>query len=542
MAEDGQTLWRAVYTTRGGWSSGSALAEHESVAAPVIAGLRGTLLCIHRGARQKGLTAVPLRWTSFTLADTQPYVDQVNRHREGGGTSAGGAASKDRSAACARAGADLERARGWAPDADLPEQLSLDTPALAFHNGVVYCAYSTVHPDEGDVTVAVTRLRDPKAGWQPAGLLRQGDFGGRTTPYGPALVSYGGKLHLLVANLAKAGVTHLVAEPPAGDADIVWRPAFPAASPRGATPFVFTEERHFAWALDGYPASLAATVHDGAVHLVYRGQGDGDSTLSHAVYDGEGWTETVRMGEQYVSRQGAALASYDGVLHVVFPSAESDVLRHGVWDGDTWSFPASLSRHVSNDTPALLVFRDGPARTESLLMVNRGVGTHVPPPPPVSPVIRDIAVAQEHAVSGLSAGFGHDSWSRCRYQVKATAVEFKDGSKGVVGRLTADLAHYRGFGYGPDQGTVRGRLQLYRGRELVRESIVSASAGDNGRAEPTVVWDKLDPGTYEVRVRDGQKVGGFWSGVAGDPGSQAVEHGLWSTIEMSDLSACVTVA
>ncbi|MFE7302859.1 hypothetical protein [Streptomyces sp. NPDC057579] len=75
------------------------------------------------------------------------------------------------------------------------------------------------------------------------------------------------------------------------------------------------------------------------------------------------------------------MASYDGKLHAVYPSAEgTDNLRHTTWTKDGgWTEPKDLVGHESKHTPALLTFKDGPAgsQREALLLVHRGVALYV---------------------------------------------------------------------------------------------------------------------------------------------------------------------
>ncbi|MEU7642909.1 hypothetical protein AB0C11_44200, partial [Streptomyces sp. NPDC039016] len=75
------------------------------------------------------------------------------------------------------------------------------------------------------------------------------------------------------------------------------------------------------------------------------------------------------------------MASYDGKLHAVYPSAEgTDNLRHTTWTKDGgWTEPKDLVGHESKRTPALLTFKDGPAgsQREALLLVHRGVALYV---------------------------------------------------------------------------------------------------------------------------------------------------------------------
>ncbi|MFD9420598.1 hypothetical protein ACFWC9_38840 [Streptomyces goshikiensis] len=76
--EDDQNRRRAIYTTDGGWSPAVAFADHLSIAAPALAEVDGTLYCAHRGARQGDKRQLPVRWTSFSPASVQPYVDALD--------------------------------------------------------------------------------------------------------------------------------------------------------------------------------------------------------------------------------------------------------------------------------------------------------------------------------------------------------------------------------------------------------------------------------------------------------------------------------
>ncbi|MFB6556609.1 hypothetical protein ACFCWX_42985, partial [Streptomyces sp. NPDC056405] len=107
--------------------------------------------------------------------------------------------------------------------------------------------------------------------------------------------------------------------------------------------------------------SSSLAVHDGKLHLLRSTMLD---RLWHAVFDGTSWSEGTLLPESHVSPHAPALASYDGKLHAVYTTPESR-LRHTTWTAaDGWADAQDMEDRESQELPALLAFKDGPAGAE----------------------------------------------------------------------------------------------------------------------------------------------------------------------------------
>ncbi|MFF1557861.1 hypothetical protein [Streptomyces sp. NPDC058279] len=310
MDEDERKLWLSVYSTAGGWQADQVFADRTCVAAPTIAVNEGKLYCAHRGARRQDGGYRPLRVTTYAPELLDVLRGEITE----------------------------ERLLGEA----------VETPALTAHGGALHLAHTLAEPS-GRRCIAVTPLAGevPEA---PAVALEDG--------IAPALVSYRDALHLFAVAPRHGKIIHRTARSARGP----WEKPIEGDSAYGMLRV---------WNKNGpYPANLSATVHDGSVHLVYR-FGTDDARLMHAVYDGDTWHKPVPLGEGHTSRRGAAVASYDGRLHAVYPSSREDRLRHAVFDGRTWDEGTDLDEHDSRNTPALTAVHDTVTGTYTLLLIHR---------------------------------------------------------------------------------------------------------------------------------------------------------------------------
>lgn len=371
--EDDQNLWRAMYTTEKGWSEGVAFADHLSFAAPALAEVGGTLYCVHRGARQEGegQKHLPVRWTSFTPASVQPFLtalDKAARPLPQGATAEQTAAWQAKLEAAAKA---VEAARKWTPDAYAYDCASTETPALVNDGGTLRMVFTSAEEHFGGWS---THLYETEL------IIENGSvFWGRPKEVSeghgallaPALAVFNGTVHLLCVDLQSGRLIHAVR-----DAKGKWTPLRDDKNKRLATPWIDADRLREEWeeSKDGMRANLSLAAHDGKLHLVHNASG----LLWHAVFDGTTWTGTEpwtaaflpsttpveenKGGDAALSRRTAALASYDGKLHAVYPGDEGDALRHSTWTQDGgWTRPVVLEGHDSNNTPALLAFKEGPA-------------------------------------------------------------------------------------------------------------------------------------------------------------------------------------
>ncbi|MFD9637645.1 hypothetical protein, partial [Streptomyces violascens] len=196
----------------------------------------------------------------------------------------------------------------------------------------------------------------------------------------PAMAVLNGEVHLVCASLAGHSVRHLVRKPSGR-----WERAVGPDGKDVETPGLgnfpgFREGYQSPWPHPG----LALTVHDGQLHMVL-GKTDNYPTLHHCVFDGRAWSDPEEPIEwrgaseddprSLQTGQGAALASYAGKLHAVYPSTDENWnLRHTTWTKDNgWSAPEVIESRRSDHTPALLTIKDAGSSGEALLLIHRGV-------------------------------------------------------------------------------------------------------------------------------------------------------------------------
>lgn len=169
--------------------------------------------------------------------------------------------------------------------------------------------------------------------------------------------------------------------------------------------------------------------------------------LRHAVFDGTTWhalppfamTPGAEQTQLTASRRGAALASFDGKLHAVYPAVHSNRLIHRTWTvtGGGWTAPVALEGHDSNNTPALLPFREGPSGVErqALLLVHRGIDRYtppMPPEPPKPPALKDVKNRGTEVTGELLTAYGAGDWSRLEHQFSLTPATMKNGDPALI--------------------------------------------------------------------------------------------------------------
>ncbi|MFE5562899.1 hypothetical protein [Streptomyces sp. NPDC056544] len=538
--EDDQNLWRAVYTPERGWFPRVAFADHLSIAAPALAEVDGTLYCAHRGARQGQKKQLPLRWTSFTPASVQPFVAALEKVRRPLPEDAADAQRQKWQSDVTAATEALAQARKWAPDRHADGIASSETPALVNDNGTLRMVFTRLGSADGAgrrSSLWETHLDDAggKPTWAPPKRIL---FAG-SCPLAPGLAVFNGAVHLAYVDPGRASVQHLVR-----DAEGRWAPVTdtdgkPITLPsRGETVDPHADRK----GLDkyGWPGNVALAVHDGELHMVLRaspavfdfdGKEEQGGEVLHAIFDGNSWNDEHEFllpdGDPMGSRRSAALASYDGKLHALMPDAESDTLEHTTWTREGgWTEPVKVDGHDSNNTPALLTYKEGPAgaEREALLLVHRGVDRCMPPAPPAPPApptLADVA-SQGKTIHGKGfADYGSQAWSRVNHHVFLTPATMKDGKQALIGSWQAYAQYYCGFSwyrenyggnYVPylDIGTLWLRKE---GDDLFLQSAdFAGSFDDKGRFRYDHVFTDLKPGTYKLTISGAntKKSGGYW--------------------------------
>ncbi|MGW5394909.1 hypothetical protein [Streptomyces sp. NPDC003952] len=554
--EDDQNLWRSVYTTDGGWGPDEPFADHKSIAAPALARFGDVFVCAHRGSREEtsGWQArTPLRWTSHDPASSKPYAQELARltaaARPADGADADGTAlSGEVAAQLEKAAAAYEQSRKWTADAKIPDQVSVETPALAVFDGKLRSVYLAPDPDNPLISLKrylmEIELDSVKGQWSsPEPVLDEEDpldfshLGKDFQPQymflaGPALIEYADRLHLLWADTTHKQIIHLVRGKGSGSS---WEVPLGKDGRPSATP-ALRPDTSKQWTDLKYPANLAVAVHEGALHLVYRGDTGTDTSgrLWHSVYDGTSWSKATSTGHD--SRRGAALASYDGKLHAVYPDGSSTRLAHTTLANGSWGTVTLIEGHDSKNTPALLTFRDGPDGSEALLMVHRGIDRYVPPVP--KPYVPQKVTSTHETGCSRMTDYATNASSKANHQLTVSSVTFDDGTRGVTARLSADFFYFWGrFYYWETSGTLTGRLKIRKTNGHIHEQRFEADLS-SGSCDVTLQWTGLEPGTYEVWIGAGtRKVGGYWFGTRDDRD----QPGIWSAIEFHPIGATVSV-
>ncbi|MDI3409450.1 hypothetical protein [Streptomyces cavernicola] len=601
--QDDQNLWRAMYTAEHGWSPGVAFADHLSIAAPALAEVDGTLYCAHRGARQGGRKQLPLRWTSFTPSSVRPFVAALEKASAPLPEDATAEQQAKRQQDVEAAADALAQARKWAPDAYADFIHTSETPALVNDHGTLrmvftqlgtYGYYDDEDGNRSSLWETHLELSDGEARWaEPTEIPTWGQMA-----LAPGLAVFNGAVHLVYVDLHNQYVQHLVR-----GAEGQWEPAvtpdalaaYEQASTAAIQALADNDDRApldalpdpplpyrgetLDWliqdAIDkhGWPGNAALAVHDGALHLLLRADPgpnflaeDGETELQggdllHAVFDGTTWTYAPEASSQadpqpLVSRRGAALATYDGKLHAVFPAVEGDKLLHTTWTrNEGWTSPAKLEGHDSNNTPALLPYKEGPAgaEREALLLVHRGVDRYVPPTPPVPPLppsIEDVASRGKTVTGTTVTDHANGAWSRLRHDISLTPATLKNGKSALIATWDAVAEYYWGFGWYRDKGTRFSTVRVDRGTLWIRKpgalglhSYADFGGGEfsNGHFRVDVLITDLEPGTYEIELSSSntQKTGGYWWDEHLFNGRTDREY--WTAITPSSSHATITI-
>ncbi|MFB6514937.1 hypothetical protein ACFCW4_31140 [Streptomyces virginiae] len=525
--DDDQNLWRSVYTAEGGWSTGVVFADHLSAGAPALAEVNGTLYCVHRGAREEGEALLPVRWASFTPAAAAPYVAALEKASEPPAEGASQEAVAAWEVKVQAAGAALDRARRWTPDAEVEGAHSKETPAVVDDNGTLRMVFSFgVGILSGGVDVAPQKLYETELDttgdtpvWTDAREVSSDPFS-----VAPALAVFKGQVHLLHLDLLNAQVRHLVR----GD-NGAWQP-FVRGDGTAPDPLAIDAYLHEEWNKgEGVRATMSAAIHDGRLHLLHCTHADPEK-LRHSSFDGTAWTEHDTI--QVKAQRTAALASFAGALHAVFPTGK-DTLKHRTWtEAKGWQDGADLKGHDSTNTPALLAFRDGPphAAREALLLVHRGVDRYVPPPPPpvptppAPPKTAKVATRGETVRGKIVADYGWRAWSRALHRVSLTPATLEDGKKALIATWEAEPEYYWLGSYYPENRgnpyrvSFSGVLWLKKQGEInfLRHADFSGTVDSTGRFRFDTVFADLKAGTYELSVSSNtKKTGGYWYGNQG---------------------------
>ncbi|MFE4632276.1 hypothetical protein ACFRJ1_02700 [Streptomyces sp. NPDC056773] len=585
--EDDQRLWRSVFTTAGGWSEDAPFADHQSVAAAALAEADGTLVCVHRGARVEGKAQQAVRWTWHRPASVVPYAEKLAALVKKAEADKADAELDKQVAAAAE---ELAAARRWAPDADLSDLLSTETPAVVNDRGVLRCVYAVRHGGDDGAAAGIASLYEavltPHVGGgtllAPARIItgyeQYSICRGVRAPVAPALAVFRDKVHLVFVDAGgdERRVRHLVREeikPPAdalpglpgleglglGGGGILSRadewlelrvndePIGPKAGEGNLVSGLGTGVEYRS--RYGYPAGIALAVHEDRLHLVFR-KDTKDPVLYHATFDGTKWTEGTELGQAFASRRNAAIASFDGALHLVFPPTTGDTLRHAALKDGVWSKPQDIPGHTSRNTPTLQVITDGPegALRQALLMVHRGIDTYVEPQPPAPtppPAVSELVRTE----SVFNTDTGIANWSRVRHGLHASKARFADGTTGVVATWHGRAEYYWGFfGYYGDAGThsarakVDGKLRLLKPDGALPEVHEFTGEFDsNGLFQIQASFPKLPSGQYTVVLGAAKKTGGYWWGT-GPLSLNLEEQGpYFSNVELYPMRATITL-
>ncbi|MFD9822591.1 hypothetical protein [Streptomyces violascens] len=294
--EDDQNLWRAMYTTADGWSPGVAFADHLSVAAPALAEVDGTLYCVHRGAHEEAETFLPINWTSFTPASTQPFVTALEEASKPLPEGASDEQKTQWQKTRKDASDALDQARRWTPDEPIERCRSSETPAIVNDHGKLRMIFAQRGKSHGLIQSQLVEARLER--WN--GKLRWGSPMGiglpdARLPLAPALAVFNEKVHLVYADADGDYIGHLVWD----DDEFSWKPVTGADGEAITTPaqqHLGMDREQYKEAVEeyGWPGNLALAVHDGQLHLVYRDQP-------------AGWGDAVKRPDGTWARTGGRL-------------------------------------------------------------------------------------------------------------------------------------------------------------------------------------------------------------------------------------------
>ncbi|MFI5868216.1 hypothetical protein [Streptomyces sp. NPDC051546] len=566
LPEDDQNLWRSVYAgPEHGWSPDVAFADHLSIAAPALADMDGTLVCLHRGARQEEKKYLPLRWTSYDPAASKPFADKIAALGEQQAGVDDAEAFDKAFAEFQQASEALEQSRKWVPDADVAGQSSYETPALAFHNGVLHAVYTEHVIGKGGV-LRHTQYRTGGTAWSKAETVPAASLVGSQAvaravplepeddpklagtrfwsddhefePSAPALVSHGGELHLLWVGLTNSRIYHMIYNDKSGW-DNAYKPVVKGRSRQESPGIIapvlgYADEPQSSWTAAKtapYPANLAVAAHEGRLHLAFRREPD-DGMLWHSVFDGTHWSAPALM-QGHLSRRGTALASHGGILHAVYPAANTEQLHHATFTNDAWGKAQPIDGHNSKNTPALLAFTQGEGEPEGLLLVHRGVDRYVPPPPRTYVPPKAVKTHGEPQIVRMT-DYSTGASSKADHQLAATAATFDNGTQGITATFSADFSYWWLWGYYSDSGTVRGSIKIMTPKGIQEQEF----SGDfTSSYEATVNFTDLAPGSYEVWMGSKtRKTGGYKLEVPDDTKSQR-----YAAIDIHPIRVQVTI-
>ncbi|MFJ9642970.1 hypothetical protein [Streptomyces sp. NPDC101206] len=581
--QDDQSLWRAMFTPGDGWSPGVAFAGHLSAAAPALAEVNGVFYCIHRGARKNpedGMRSsssadIPVLWTSFDPAVAQPYLaarDKAATPLPSGASEAEQARWQEQLAA---ASAALDEVRRWTPDSPVvPGRVdkrkayssyegdrfaeaveSFETPAIIADGDILrMIIVKTVRfgPAISRHLYELEGTRDKKSGevtWEGVGFVETGSDdtdGLGIGDYAPALAAFNGQIHLLHTTIGK-NFTHRVR-----GQDGRWTAATAADGKPLATPKVNRKRMSRDNRGSGGNANAALAVHDGKLHLVHR-LGDGaDNTLTHAVFDGTQWADKGTLPAGHLSSRTAGMASYDGKLHAVYPDADpkNSKLRHTWWtEKDGWADAVDLDGHDSDNAPALLAVKNGPAcqEREALLMVHRGIDRWEPPKPPAPRPKAKVTDHGETVYGPWLSDEGWGGWSRLWHRTAITPA-LCEGRKVLILSWEAHAEYYWGFWYYNDHGSYKRPVHVGTVELRLRDSRGAAPDGrafsfnagipdDAGRIRFDTVIDRPKAGTYTLSHRPGiEKTGGYWWTPYGADGHNDTNEHRWCEFTVNTVS------
>ncbi|THA45666.1 hypothetical protein [Streptomyces sp. A1136] len=226
---------------------------------------------------------------------------------------------------------DPDTDTGWSPDTAFPGHLSSAGPALAAFNGHLYC----VHKGNNDNNLWWTRFNGTS--WST-----DTQMAGRTDR-GPALAVHGGKLYCVYKG--------------AGDNTLWWR-TFNGTSWSG--------EDQLGGRTNSNPA---LAVYNNNLYAVYKGHNT--NRLYMTRFNGSGWDGDNAL-PGHTSAEGPALAAFNGHLYCLHRGGSDGKLWWARYNGSTWSTDTSLPGHYSAQGPAISVFRDKNGTKDQLMCVHRG--------------------------------------------------------------------------------------------------------------------------------------------------------------------------
>lgn len=291
-------------------------------------------------------------------------------------------------------------AEKWSVDTEFNDTLSFFGPALAQHGDLLYCVHRGGENDHSLWwCVYKTKNNTNETDADSGGWSSDHKFGhNNSTATQPAIAELNGTLYCFhrgnnqVTDDCNLWMCQLNADGTDWSADVkvadhTSTSGFAATVFNGAIHLVYEggngtssdhKIRHVSWNGSSWSQVTVLenhltrdvpglAVYNNRLHMVHRGWND--EALWHCTSeDGIHWTADSALPDHF-SEQGPALATYNGLLYMVHRSRNNSAKNADLWwatyDGSGWSRDTIFNDHKTADNPALAVYRDPQATVDA---------------------------------------------------------------------------------------------------------------------------------------------------------------------------------